>query len=270
MASPNAHHHPPRPTPDSDTRATPAAPSPAPSPAIPLKIPAQPEPAVLLSGATAIASTPPTLSEIQPTPVQLVPPAPAKPAVPPPEVPPKPAPRAPAEPGSFPGLSLLLSGGGNIGIPGPVSSLGAGGSATLDLRIARWHVLARASLLSPLNGVLPPGNITIDRTALSALGAAELVRRGRFVLDAVVGIRVEAWTAASHGFSVTRAQMVWIPGGTLGARARLDIVWRLFAFVEIQGSLLASRPFGITGIDGAITPSALWGSAEGGAGLSIL
>lgn len=167
-------------------------------------------------------------------------------------------------------LSLLISGGGNFGTPqGAVSSLGEEGTAALDLRLARWHVLAQASILTPLAGTLRPGTITIDRTALSVLGAIEAVRRGRFVLDAVAGFRVEAWTASSHGFSFTRTQTVWVPGGTLAVRARVDVVWRLFVFADIQGSLVAARPFGITDVAGTVTPSALWGSAEGGVGLEI-
>jgi hypothetical protein len=167
-------------------------------------------------------------------------------------------------------LSVFLSGGGSLGAPeGSESTAGADGSLALDLQLGRGHVIVEGELLTGLTGSLPPGTVSVGRDALSALGAFELVQNGRFVLDALGGVRVEIWNAAAHGFSVNRTQTVWIPGATLGLRVRVRLIWRLSAFARVEGSLLAIHSFDITGVSGQVTPALFWAAAEGGLGLDL-
>jgi hypothetical protein len=185
---------------------------------------------------------------------------PVREVAPPPVVIPPVAPSSPLQ------LAALLSGGGHLGGDGHG---GVEGSAAVELSKARWHLIAQGSWLSRIDSSLGPGSIAIDRKALSLLGGFGILESGRWGLDALGGVRVEHWSASSHGFSTTKTETSWVPGGTVGARARFSVGHRLWLFAAMTGSLLSSRSFEITHIEGGVTPSIFWLNADVGLGFQI-
>ncbi len=163
-------------------------------------------------------------------------------------------------------LSLLLSGGGSLGGP-----LGGQGSAAIGYAfLPRWQALVQATLQSAFTESLGPGTITASRTAFTALAEFELWRGGRFALDADLGPRVEIWRLTPKTYSVLRPGTVAVPGGTLGLRGRIGLLWRLFAFASVDGAVLASPALQVDNLQpDTVTPSYFWAHAEAGLGVWI-
>jgi hypothetical protein len=61
-----------------------------------------------------------------------------------------------------------------------------------------------------------------------------------------------------------------VPGGTIGARGRVDLAWRLFAFASLEGIAVAARSFEISGVSGSASLPPVWVNVEGGLGLHFL
>ncbi len=224
------------------------------------------------AGAAAIAESaqaaPP---EAPAVPVAPNPPEPEQP--PPPPEPPKPAAVAPREAELPPVASAapwrwlaLLSAGGHLS---PDRHGGAQATAAMELAKGRWHVIAEGSWLTRLDAPLSVGSISIDRTALSVLAGFSVVEGDRWGVDALAGARGEHWVASSQGFSTAKTTTLWVPGAMLGARARLALGQRFVLSASVQGRFVATPSFEVTHVEGDVTPSFSWLSADVGLGFQI-